>query len=142
MRGNLRGVGPAQIPPPTAFVIAGVGVEDLSPPSQGGNPDPVTAARDGREVTGDEDRLLGGFAEKADGALVGVPRGNPFEAFVVEVGLIEGSLAPVETVQRLHQPVNALMRREGEKVPLQTLFVVPLFSLAEFAAHKQKFFAR
>ena len=84
---------------------------------------------------------MGGFAEKADGALVGVPRGNPFEPFVVEVGLIEGSLAPVETVQRLHKPVNALMRREGEKVPLQTLFVAPLFSLTEFAAHKQKFFA-
>src|SRR5690606_11594061 len=61
---------------------------------------------------------------------------------MIEGVLVQGLLGTVKPIQLYHEFADTLMEMELEKMPVESMVVVPLGSLPELAAHKQQLGAR
>ena len=82
------------------------------------------------------------LAEEADHTLFGVSAVDPLKTLGVEITFVERRFVAVGVVQSLHPFLNSGMGRVAEKVPIETLFMIPFPTLAEFAAHEEELLPR
>src|SRR5262249_32959590 len=102
----------AEVAQPAAPVLPGVAVQHLLPVAPAWHARPVTETRHRREVAQHQhESLLLAAAQEAEYALLRVVGVDPGEARRTPVQLVQGRLAPVETVQVLHPALDAGVRR-------------------------------
>ena len=141
--GDRAGLDAAEVADVRAAVEAGVGVDDLAPGARAWQPEPVSLARDRRQV-GDEDDdalVVGRLAGEGEDVRVGVVGLDPPEARVVVVELPQGGFGLVGVVEVTHQRLHAAVLRVLEQVPVERALLAPLGLLRELAAHEQQLLA-
>jgi len=104
----------------------------------------VVAVADHRGEVADEDqeivRVFGAADERND-ARVDVVEVDPLEAGPVVVDLEHRFFPGVEQIQLAHVVVKLVVPGILQQIPAQAGLPVPLFVLAEFAAHEQQLLA-
>ena len=91
-------------------------------------------------------RLLPSPPDKADNRALGIVVVNPLKPRRYEIERVQGRRGAIKAIQIAHQTLNAAVQvtlfTTVQKMPIQTLVVVPFPDLPKFTAHEQQLFAR
>ena len=133
----------AEIAHVAAAVDLRISVQHLLVEARQRDADPVSLVRDRREV-GDHDgnlALVLAPPRPGDHAVVGVVGDEPLEAGRLRVTFVQGGNRAVDHVQIANERLDAMVETIVEKMPVETLIVVPLPLLGDLAAHEEKLLA-
>src|ERR1700731_3186142 len=136
------GVHPTVVSYIAAAVDTSTGVEDLFVPTFAWCADTIEMSRDGGRIYHEHnDRAGFRLAHKRQNTVVGIVKIDPLKAEITVVIFPKCRFGLIEIIEMLDQPSDAIVRRILQQMPINALVVIPFFPLADFATHKQQFFA-
>src|ERR1700692_2825839 len=125
-------------------IYSRVGVQGFHVKARLRQADAVATPQNGGGVEDHDDKVFWSLAVPGEGkdAVVGVIGIDPFEAWPVEVHLVERGFLRIQLVQVTDEALKPAMGFPLKQMPVETPSFAEFLTLAEFLAHEQEFLTR